>query len=190
MLNCFRQPQLWPAMHRFFYFVTLTFSAFLILGQERAMAQAVPHTAALTESSDPNGCWRGAAQYHGVDMWLLYSIAWVESRMDPSQVGKNKNGSFDMGLMQINTIWLPELAKYGIQKKQLMDSCTSIYVGAWILADSIRSMGPTWRAIGAYNAGTKKTKEKEALRRRYANKIYRSYSYNLRLYQLTASSSD
>lgn len=156
-------------MHRFFYFVTLTFSAFLILGQERAMAQAVPHTTSQTESSDPNGCWRGASQYHGVDMWLLYSIAWVESRMDPSQVGKNKNGSFDMGLMQINTIWLPELAKYGIQKKQLMDSCTSIYVGAWIMSKNIRTYGYTWRAIGAYNSGN------PSIGYPYAQKVYATH---------------
>lgn len=89
--------------------------------------------------------------------------------MDPSQVGKNKNGTLDLGLMQINTIWLPELAKYGIQKHQLMDSCTSIYVGAWIMSKNMRTYGYTWRAIGAYNSGN------PSIGYNYAQKVYATH---------------
>lgn len=123
-----------------------------------ASASLVPH--------DINACWKEAAKYHGVDVWLLYSIAWVESRMNPASVGRNTNGSVDLGMMQINTIWLPELAKYGIQRDQLMDGCTSIYIGAWIMSKNFKTYGYTWRAIGAYNSGN------VSIGYKYAQRVY------------------
>lgn len=120
-------------------------------------------------NQDPNACWRGAAQYHGVDLWLLYSIALVESNMNPRQIGRNKNGSLDLGMMQINTIWLNELGRYGITSQHLMDGCTSVYVGAWIMSKNFRTYGHTWRAIGAYNSGT------PAIGYNYARKVYATH---------------
>lgn len=86
--------------------------------------------------------------------------------MNPDSVGRNKNGSLDLGLMQINTVWLNDLARYGISKTQLMDSCTSIYVGAWIMSKNIRNYGYTWRAIGAYNS------KNPLIGFQYAKKVY------------------
>jgi soluble lytic murein transglycosylase-like protein len=134
---------------------------FTIAYAPHALAQAAP-----TPANDPNACWRAAAQYHGVDIWLLYSIAWVESRMNPQSVGKNKNGSLDLGMMQINTIWLQDLGKYGIKQEQLMDGCTSIYIGAWIMAKNFKNYGYTWRAIGAYNSAN------PGIGYKYAQKVY------------------
>lgn len=101
-----------------------------------------------------DGCLAKAAAHHHVDLALLRAIAKVESNMNPRAVGKNKNGSSDTGLMQINDWWLPTLAKHGIQKSDLLDPCKSAYVGAWILAHSIKKHGLTWRAVGAYNSPT------------------------------------
>ena len=133
------------------------------LAQQPQLPQSLP---AQPLGSDIASCWRGAAQYHGVDVWLLYSVAWVESRLRTDQIGRNRNGSFDLGLMQINTIWLPKLKSYGIGPNQLMDGCTSIYVGAWIMAQNIRSMGYTWQAIGAYNSRT------PSIGFKYAQRVY------------------
>jgi soluble lytic murein transglycosylase-like protein len=103
-----------------------------------------------------DSCMAKAAALHHVDLSLLRAIAKVESNMNPKAVGKNTNGSSDTGLMQINDWWLPTLAKHGIKKSDLLDACTSAYVGAWILARSIQQHGLTWRAVGAYNSPTPK----------------------------------
>lgn len=112
-------------------------------------------------------CWDEAEERYGVSSELLFAIAKVESRLNPSAIGKNPNGTYDIGLMQINSSWLPKLKRYGITKKDLLDGCTSIHVGAWILSDNIARHGLSWTAIGAYNAKT------EWKRARYANLVYK-----------------
>lgn len=106
-----------------------------------------------------DSCLAKAAAFHRVDLGLLRAIAKVESSMNPKAVGNNTNGTRDTGLMQINDWWLPTLAKYGVKKSDLLDTCTSAYVGAWILASSIQQHGPTWRAVGAYNSPTPKKQQ-------------------------------
>lgn len=115
-----------------------------------------------------DGCMAKAAAHHHVDLSLLRAIAKVESNMNPKAVGKNTNGTRDTGLMQINDWWLPTLAKFGIKKSDLLDACTSAYVGAWILAHSIKRHGLTWRAVGAYNSPT------PANQKIYAEKVNRA----------------
>lgn len=131
----------------------------------------VSHAEPLVPSSaaKASACWAEAARYHKVDVWLLYSVAWVESRFNPSAIGKNRNGSTDMGMMQINSIWLPELRKYGITSRHLLDGCSSVYIGAWILSRNIHRYGYTWRAIGAYNS------KDPATGLRYAERVYAAH---------------
>lgn len=120
-------------------------------------------------SSPASACWEEAAAYYGVSAHLLYAIAKTESGLNPNAINRsNKNGSYDIGLMQINSRWLPTLRKHGIEEKQLYDACTSIQVAAWILSDNMRRLGSTWEAVGAYNAGN------AALRVKYAWKVYRN----------------
>ena len=112
-------------------------------------------------------CWEQAGERYGVSPELLYAIARTESGLDPQAVGRNRNGSRDIGLMQINSAWLPRLSVHGIAERDLFDPCTSIHVGAWILAGNVRRLGYTWEAVGAYNAAS------PTLRRAYAERVYR-----------------
>ena len=114
-----------------------------------------------------HACWEQAAERYGVSPELLYAIARTESGLDPRAVGHNRNGSRDIGLMQINSAWLPRLSALGIAERDLLNPCTSIHVGAWILAGNVRRLGYTWEAVGAYNAAH------PALRRTYAERVYR-----------------
>jgi hypothetical protein len=99
-------------------------------------------------------CWESAAQRHQVDPLLLRAIAWQESRGQPSAVGPLlKDGNRALGLMQINTIHMPTLEKFGISREALFDPCVSVDVGAWVLADCIEKKGPTWAAVGCYYGG-------------------------------------
>ncbi len=117
-------------------------------------------------------CWQEASKRYNVPISLLQAIAFVESSNRARIVALNTNGSMDYGFMQINDFWLPELRKYHIGTAELMDACTSVNVGAWILAQNIQQMGYNWEAIGAYGAGTKK--DKATARRKYAEKVWKA----------------
>ncbi len=58
-----------------------------------------------------HACWEQAAERYGVSPELLYAIARTESGLDPQAIGLNRNGSRDIGLMQINSAWLPKLTR-------------------------------------------------------------------------------
>lgn len=99
-------------------------------------------------------CWEDAGRLQAIDPILLKAIAWKESRGRPNAVGpKLPKNNRALGLMQINTIHMPVLAKFGIKREDLFDACTSQKVGAWVLADCIRIFGSTWKAVGCYYAG-------------------------------------
>ena len=112
-------------------------------------------------------CRDAAAQRYQVSSALLYAIARTESGLNPLAVGRNGNGSRDIGLMQINSAWLPTLASHGITERELFEPCTNIEVGAWILAGNVARLGYTWDAVGAYNA------QNPTLRRAYVEKVRR-----------------
>jgi soluble lytic murein transglycosylase-like protein len=119
-------------------------------------------------------CFTLAGERHGIDPLLLVAIAEIESSMDPRALNKNRNGTYDVGLMQINSTHLPRLRKVGITKRQLIDEpCTSIDTGASILAGFIARHGYTWNAVGAYNAGSASSRASE--RKAYATKVWRAY---------------
>lgn len=99
-------------------------------------------------------CLDDAATYRHINTQLVRAIAQQESQMRSDAVHLNKNGSEDIGLMQVNSAELPRLAQYGITRKDLFDRCVNAYVGTWILASKIRRFGSTWKAVGAYNASS------------------------------------
>ncbi|KVL26039.1 transglycosylase SLT domain-containing protein [Burkholderia sp. MSMB1835] len=111
-------------------------------------------------------CLDDAAAFQHVSVSLMRGIAQVESGMNPNAVNTNTNGTVDIGLMQINSTWLPTLAREGITRESLFDACTNAYVGAWILSQNIRQLGPNWNAIGAYNSASPDK------RLAYARKVY------------------
>ena len=111
-------------------------------------------TLLLIPSAAGAACFEQAAHRYQVPVEILKAISTVESNGNPNAVNTNKNGSVDIGHMQINDWWLPKLEPYGITKEKLKDPCINTNVGAWILAQSIATHGFTWKAIGAYNAST------------------------------------
>ncbi len=127
-----------------------------------------------------HSCFQSAGERYGVHEHVLKAIALTESAMDVNATNRNANGSLDVGLMQINSQWFPQLAEMGIQPGDLWNPCTSIHVGAWILAGEIRRFGYNWRAIGAYNAGPANTVARERRREKYAVRVYQNL---LRIYR-------
>jgi soluble lytic murein transglycosylase-like protein len=117
-------------------------------------------TGARATSSSPNDtkplnkCIVGAAQYHGVNPYLLRAILVVESRLNPKAINVNMNGTRDIGVAQINSIHLPVLQNHGIKESHLMDGCVNTYVGAWLLRKQISRHGLNWFGIAAYHSVT------------------------------------
>ena len=108
-------------------------------------------TAALPARAD---CIDDAAARHHVNAFVLRAIGWQESRLQPAAVGRNGNGSTDVGAFQINSIHLPELARHGIDRRALADGCTCAEVAAWHYRRQIELQGDGWRAVGAYHSRT------------------------------------
>jgi soluble lytic murein transglycosylase-like protein len=122
-------------------------------------------------------CWDAAGAEYGIDPRLLYAIAKVESSLNPAARNRNGNGSTDVGLMQINSTHLPTLNRFGIDEKGLLDPCTNIRVGAWVLANNFASHGVSWDAVGMYNASCSRLRGRDChqARTRYAWRVYRAY---------------
>jgi soluble lytic murein transglycosylase-like protein len=93
----------------------------------------------------------------------------VESNFNPKAINRNKNGTYDIGLMQINSSWFPYLKKHGINPSLLWDPCYNAHVGAMVLRHCIDTYGYSWRAVDCYNKG-KKARENS----RYVWKVYKN----------------
>lgn len=104
-------------------------------------------------------CLMMAAQTYSVPPAVMVGIMQVEGGRVGQQV-LNTNGSYDLGPMQINTIWVPRLAKYwgveeGTAKRWIRDDpCTNMGVSAWILRRHLNETGSLSKAIAYYHSRT------------------------------------
>lgn len=108
-------------------------------------------------------CFEEAGIEYGISPAVLWGIAKHESNMNPVAVCRNRNGTFDFGLMQINSRWAKVLGSD--RWLRLGDPCTNVKTGAWILSGCIRRHGYNWKAVGCYHSST------PARRERYAERI-------------------
>jgi len=129
-----------------------------------ALLQASASASSLA-SPKYDKCFTEAAIRQSIPKAVLFAIAEQESGFNPRVINTNTNGSTDIGIMQINSWWLPTLKSMGIEREHLFDPCTNIHVGAWIFAQGIVQHGWNWRGIGSYNA------RNEARQIAYAKKI-------------------
>lgn len=101
-------------------------------------------------------CFQDAGEAYGVSPLLLEAIMIVESQGNAGAINHNRDGSYDFGLMQINSSWAKP---WGLEVwKTLGDPCVNVYAGAYVLADCIKQFGQTWEAVGCYNARSKDNK--------------------------------
>lgn len=130
-----------------------------------ALAPPVPHAA----SPQIEPCITKAAKQYNIPATLLSAVL----RTEGGQVGKvhyNANGSYDIGPAQINSIWLPQLAKAGITRTMLLNNaCLNITVGAWILGNALAGASPKnpavfWQHVGDYNSHTPFWNQRYALK--------------------------
>lgn len=111
---------------------------------------------------------KAAIQYH-IPATIIISVL----RMENGRIGDaipNKNGTFDYGPMQINSIWLKEIKKYGYTKEAIQyDPCANVAVGAWLLSRAIADDKTLWKGVGNYHSHTV---DKNSAYRSKVQKIY------------------
>lgn len=98
--------------------------------------------------------FHNAGKFYNVNPVAPMTIGKIESGFNPLARNVNKNGTVDMGLMQINSAWLPDLKRYGLtDPAQLYDPIYNIFVGTWILRGCYNRFGQSWRTVDCYNKG-------------------------------------
>ena len=105
-------------------------------------------------------CLLFAAHTYQVPPQALIAIMHVEGGHVGQAVGPNQNGSYDLGPMQVNTRWVPELAQiWGTNNLTAMhrvrdNGCVNVHVAAWILRQRVNETGNLYRGIAAYHSFT------------------------------------
>lgn len=116
----------------------------------------LPCAFAQAEDAALSRCIHAASSRYHVPADLVRAVIRTEGG-GAGVVSPNKNGSADLGLMQINTIHLPEFARYGITRDMLVgDNCLNVQVGVFILHRELQREGDFWTNVGAYNSRTPK----------------------------------
>lgn len=124
-------------------------------------------------------CFEKVGRFYNFDPDYLRAIAWKESRFKPSAIGKNNDGSRDIGIMQINTSNIPRLKAVfpDISIKNLLKyPCFNISVGGYILNENFKQYGRKWLAVGVYNAGNKNNEKRVKIRYNYAKEVNLYYN--------------
>lgn len=107
-----------------------------------------------------------AGQLSGIDPWMLWAIGDTESGHNAYAINRNKNGTYDIGVMQINSTHFKE---YGLRPEDLYNPRTNILMGAIILRDCFNRHGNSWMAINCYNGLSLDNKVNNT----YAKKVYK-----------------
>ena|SRR5579862_1286874 len=111
---------------------------------------------------------RAAILYH-IPVPIILSVMKQEGGKN-GQAIRNKNGTIDYGVLQINSIWLPKIAAYGYTRDDIQyNACTNLLVGVWILSQGIAQGKNIWSGIGEYHSHTPDHN------RLYRNAIYNTY---------------
>lgn len=122
----------------------------------------------------PVECINQAAVTYYVPAQVIISVLHTEGGK-VGMASPNKNGTYDYGPMQINSIWLPKIAPYGYTRAQIQyDPCINVMVGAWILSNKITETladagGGYWKGVAGYHSRTPNLNE------RYKTKVITHY---------------
>ena len=115
-------------------------------------------------------CLLAAANTYQVPPAVMIGIMQVEGGR-VGQAVRNDNGSYDLGPMQVNTLWVPQLANVWHVSTNTArtwvrdDGCVNVHVAAWILKQKIAETGSLYGGIAHYHSAT------PGLGAPYANKV-------------------
>lgn len=132
-------------------------ASWLVLGcaSARSQAQATTAPAAGAQQSERITCSIAAAIKHSIPANVVLAVAEVEGGK-PGQWVSNRNGTYDVGPMQLNTSYLRELARYGITAEDVAAAgCYAYDLATWRLARHLaRDRGDLWQRAANYHSRT------------------------------------
>ena len=106
-------------------------------------------------------CLMLASQTYNVPPAVMVGIMQIEGGRLGQEAGPNINGTYDLGPMQINTMWLPMLARHWKVDAQTArtwvrdNGCVNMHVSAWILQTQLeKAKGSLYGAIARYHSAT------------------------------------
>lgn len=107
-----------------------------------------------------------ASAYYSIPPEVMLMLRMVEGGK-PGTVSRNKNGTYDYGPNQINTINVRKFEKYGMTREVLThNECwNTIAAAALLQSHTAERRGNTWEALGDYHSRTPK------FRNRYLGKM-------------------
>jgi soluble lytic murein transglycosylase-like protein len=119
-------------------------------------------------------CAAQASLRYQVPELLLHAVV-VKENGRMGQCVRNKNGTQDCGLAQINTSWVSHFAKFGIRLEHVLyDTCTNLNASAYILRDNYNKKKDWFSAVVAYNIGPNNwTPARYQIGYRYATDVVR-----------------
>lgn len=119
----------------------------------------------------PATCIIQAAHHYYLPVSLVISILKAENGR-VGEANPNKNGTYDYGPMQINSIWLKRIAPYGYTAYDLeFNPCANIEIGTWILAQAVADGKNFWSSVGNYHSHT------DGENRRYGSRVSHYYYF-------------
>lgn len=104
-------------------------------------------------------CIKQAAGGRG---WLEKTL-WGLRDQEAGWIGaevRNSNGSHDLGPLQVNTLWVPKLARLtgttdaSVRSWLTNDPCFNVQAARWIFLTALSTTRDYWRAIGVYHSPT------------------------------------
>lgn len=105
-------------------------------------------------------CMVAVAQYYHLPPRVLPSIQAVEGGR-PGIVSRNRNGTADLGVMQVNTSWVPRFAEAWklppetVTRRLIADPCFNIAAAGAIMRIYLaEARGDVVRAVGYYHSHT------------------------------------
>lgn len=102
-------------------------------------------------------CAITAAQKYKIPSNVLLAVAEKEGGK-PGQWVRNSNGTYDVGSMQINTVFLKDLAEYNITADDVAaQGCYPFELAAWRIHNHLKKdKGDTWTKAANYHSKTPK----------------------------------
>ncbi|HUD95854.1 lytic transglycosylase domain-containing protein, partial [Sphingobium sp.] len=128
-------------------------------------------------------CIRKAA---GGQKWLEVTL-WGLRDQEGGWIGaevRNRNGSHDLGSLQINSWWVPRIAvtlnrsPEDVRHWLRYDPCFNANAARWIFVAALASTGSFWKAVGVYHRPSSDGQKRyahsvaEHLKRRFGERIF------------------
>jgi soluble lytic murein transglycosylase-like protein len=124
-------------------------------------------------------CVQKAAKHYGISPVIVKTLVDIEGGRIGT-VRKNTNGTYDLGVMQLNTVNFDKIKKRFPDITHLdliLKPCVNIYVGTWFLSKSIISANNNLlKGIGNYHSKT------PSIHARYLKRFLNRYRKNIAEY--------